>query len=111
MQDHGVVVETLSAQTLCFIGDMGAEMHVSRVPPNEEWLAVGMGLANEFDGAVGDVVVNCLHPFLVSGPVSSMTCLPIRPKRGSIVGLSTSDALECMTPRGPKRARNAGSFG
>src|SRR5271155_2466231 len=37
--------------------------------------------------------------FLVSGPVSSIFCLPTRPKRGSTVSSSTSVARQCMTPR------------
>ena len=39
--------------------------------------------------------------FLVSGPVSSIFCLPTLPQRGSTVGSSVSVAKECMTPRGP----------
>ena len=49
--------------------------------------------------------------FLVSGPVSSIVCLPTLPKRGSTVGSSLSVALQSSTPRGPNFARNAGSFG
>ncbi|MCY1371971.1 hypothetical protein D9M69_591440 [compost metagenome] len=37
--------------------------------------------------------------FMVSGPVSSMVCLPTRPKRGSTVGSSLSLAKLCSTPR------------
>ncbi|MCY1460843.1 hypothetical protein D9M71_784350 [compost metagenome] len=37
--------------------------------------------------------------FMVSGPVSSMVCLPTRPKRGSSVGSSLSLAKVCSTPR------------
>ena len=40
--------------------------------------------------------------FLVSGPVSSIFCLPTLPQRGSSVGSSLSVAQEWMTPRGPK---------
>ena len=43
--------------------------------------------------------------FLVSGPVSSMVCLPNLPKRGSTVGSSRSMALLLITPRGPNFAR------
>ena len=42
--------------------------------------------------------------FLVSGPVSSIRCLPTRPKRGSSVSSSSSVAQEWMTPRGRKRS-------
>ena len=49
--------------------------------------------------------------FLVSGPVSSIVCLPTRPKRGSSVGSSVSVALHFSTPRGPNFARNSGFFG
>ena len=42
--------------------------------------------------------------FLFSGPVSSIRCLPTRPKRGSSVSSSSSVAQEWMTPRGPKRS-------
>ena len=40
--------------------------------------------------------------FVVSGPVSSIFCLPTLPQRGSSVGSSLSVAHEWMTPRGPK---------
>ena len=46
-----------------------------------------------------------------SGPVSSILCLPTRPKRGSSVGSSVSDAVQRITPRGPNLARNSGLFG
>ena len=49
--------------------------------------------------------------FLVSGPVSSIVCLPTRPKRGSTVGSSVSVALHLSTPRGPNFCVNSGSFG
>ena len=42
--------------------------------------------------------------FLVSGPVSSIVCLPTLPKRGSTVGSSRSVALHRITPRGPNFA-------
>ena len=45
--------------------------------------------------------------FLVSGPVSSIVCLPTLPKRGSSVGSSIAVALQCSTPRGPNLARYA----
>ncbi len=40
--------------------------------------------------------------FLLSGPVSSIFCLPTLPQRGSTVASSLSVAHEWMTPRGPK---------
>ena len=46
--------------------------------------------------------------FLVSGPVSSIVCLPTRPKRSSTVASSLSVALQCRTPRGPNFFLNAG---
>ena len=46
--------------------------------------------------------------FLVSGPVSSIVCLPTRPKRGSSVGSSLSLALHLSTPRGPNFALELG---
>lgn len=49
--------------------------------------------------------------FLLSGPVSSIFCLPTLPQRSCSVGSSLSVAQEWMTPRGPKRSRNFGSFG
>ena len=48
--------------------------------------------------------------FLVSGPVSSIFCLPTLPKRGSTVGSSVSVAKQCSTPRGPNFALNSGSL-
>ena len=39
--------------------------------------------------------------FVVSGPVSSIFCLPTRPQRGCSVGSSLSVAHEWITPRGP----------
>ena len=49
--------------------------------------------------------------FLVSGPVSSMRCLPTTPQRASSVGSLRAVAQECSTPRGPKRSLKDGSFG
>src|SRR5271170_1529316 len=50
--------------------------------------------------------------FLVSGPVSSHTCLPHGPKRGSAgAGLSVAVALHLKTPRGPYFAVKLGSLG
>src|SRR5262249_45303057 len=46
--------------------------------------------------------------FFVSGPVSSILCLPTLPNRVSVVGSSLSVAQQCSTPRGPKRLRNSG---
>ena len=39
--------------------------------------------------------------FVLSGPVSSIFCLPTLPQRGFSVGSSLSVAQEWMTPRGP----------
>src|SRR6516162_3592316 len=47
--------------------------------------------------------------FRVSGPVSSMVCLPTRPQRGCSVGSSVSEALLRKTPRGPNCSLNLGS--
>ena len=44
----------------------------------------------------------------VSGPVSSIFCLPTRPQRGSSVASSLSVAQQCSTPRGPNFALNRG---
>jgi hypothetical protein len=44
----------------------------------------------------------------VSGPLSLMVCLPIRPNRSSTVSSSTSDAVQSSTPRGLKNRWNAG---
>ena len=46
--------------------------------------------------------------FLVSGPVSSILCLPTRPQRGCSVGSSLSVAQQCSTPRGPNCSWNLG---
>ena len=46
--------------------------------------------------------------FLVSGPVSSIFCLPTLPQRGCTVVSSLSVAQEWMTPRGPKFLRKFG---
>ena len=48
---------------------------------------------------------------VVSGPVSSIFCLPTRPHLGSTVGSSTSVAVQWSTPRGPYFFLNSGSFG
>ena len=45
---------------------------------------------------------------LVSGPVSSIFCLPTLPQRGISVGSSLSVAHEWMTPRGPNVLRKFG---
>ena len=47
--------------------------------------------------------------FLVSGPVSSIFCLPTLPQRGCSVGSSLSVAQEWITPRGPNFLRNFGN--
>src|SRR5580698_8888188 len=50
--------------------------------------------------------------FLVRGPVSSHTCLPHGPKRGSEgAGLSVAVALHLNTPRGPYSALKLGLRG
>jgi len=64
VQDHGVVVETLAAEALRLFGDVGAEVHVGGVPPHKEGFALGVGLFDELDGAIGDVVVDGLHALL-----------------------------------------------
>jgi hypothetical protein len=50
--------------------------------------------------------------FFVSGPVSSIRCLPTRPKRPSSAGSSSSVAHERITPRGAnsslKRGKSSG---
>ena len=46
--------------------------------------------------------------FFVSGPVSSILCLPTRPQRGCSVGSSSSVAQEWITPRGPNIWRKFG---
>ena len=45
---------------------------------------------------------------VVSGPVSSIFCLPTLPQRGITVGSSLSVAHEWMTPRGPMVLRKSG---
>ena len=52
-------------------------------------------------GRGDELVIAGLHRFLVSGPVSSIFCLPTRPQRGFSVGSSVSVAQQCITPRGP----------
>ena len=47
--------------------------------------------------------------FLVSGPVSSMRCLPTGPYRSSTSPLSLSVAQEWMTPRGRSALRSSGA--
>jgi len=49
--------------------------------------------------------------FFVSGPVSSIFCLPTLPQRGWTVLSSLSVAHECITPRGPNISLKRGSFG
>ena len=49
--------------------------------------------------------------FFVSGPVSSIFCLPTLPQRGITVLSSLSVAHVWSTPRGPNCSRNRGSFG
>ena len=66
---------------------------------------------DEVDGAVGDVVVDRLHPLLGQRAGVLDLCLPTLPKRGSTVASSLSVALQSSTPRGPYFSRNAGSFG
>ena len=70
-------------------------------PPEEERLA-GLHLPlDEIDGGLEVSSSTVSMRFLVSGPVSSIVCLPTLPKRGSIVGSSISVAQVCSTPRGP----------
>ena len=47
--------------------------------------------------------------FLVSGPVSSMRCLPTGPYRSSTSPVSSSVAQEWMTPRGSSALRISGA--
>ena len=44
VQDHGVVVETLTADALGFFGDARPDMHVGRIPPDEEGLVLRVSL-------------------------------------------------------------------
>ena len=46
--------------------------------------------------------------FLVSGPVSSILCLPTRPQRSCTVGSSLSVAQHLRTPRGVTVFLNSG---
>jgi hypothetical protein len=46
--------------------------------------------------------------FFVSGPVSSIFCLPTLPQRGCTVLSSLPVAQACKTPRGPKFLRKFG---
>ena len=49
--------------------------------------------------------------FFVSGPVSSIVCLPTTPHRFSSVGSSLAVALHLRTPRGPNSSLKRGSSG
>jgi hypothetical protein len=46
---------------------------------------------------------------LVSGPVSSIFCLPTFPHRGILVGSSLHVVEEWITPRGPNLSKNFGN--
>jgi hypothetical protein len=65
VKHHGVVVEALAADALRLLGNVGAKVHVGRVPPHEEGFTLGMGSLDELDGALGDVVVDGLHALSV----------------------------------------------
>ena len=51
-------------------------MHVREVDPDEERLVRLVLALDEVGGALRDVVVDRFHPLLVSGPVSSIFCVP-----------------------------------
>src|SRR5689334_3234463 len=50
------------------------------------------------NGATSEPSKSCMRSACM-GPVSSMVCLPTRPKRASTVASSLSDAKEWITPR------------
>jgi hypothetical protein len=89
--DHaiGVLVVRHPALTAHRRAHMRVGMHARRVHPDKERL---VGLHLPLDEAVVSSSIVSIR-FLVSGPVSSMVCLPTLPKRGSTVGSSTLLAL------------------
>ncbi len=50
------------AQRLILRREMGDDVHASRVEPDEERLAVGLGLVDELQREVADLVVHGFHP-------------------------------------------------
>ena len=63
MQHHCIIVEALAADAFRLLGDVGAEVHVGGVPPDEEGLTLSMSVPDELDRAIGDIVIDGLHAF------------------------------------------------
>ena len=104
MVDHRVVIGRLPASRLPLVFRLGVSegVHVGRVEPDEERLARVVRFFHELAWrARRNRRRRFPCAFLVSGPVSSIFCLPTLPQRGSTVASSVSVAKECMTPRGP----------
>ena len=45
--------------------EMRHDVHARRIEPQEEWLAVGLGLVDELEREVADLVVHGLHPLWI----------------------------------------------
>src|SRR5215831_3323771 len=114
MVDHGVVVGRLPAPRLAQTGRLrvSSEVHVSRIDPAENGLPAACWRLIQSLAAATNSSSQLSMRFLLSGPVSSIFCLPTRPQRGCSVGSSFSVAQQWRTPRGPNFALNCGnSFG
>ena len=53
------------AHVLILFREMRLHMHAGRVEPDEERLAVGLGLVRELEREVEDFVIHGLHPFRI----------------------------------------------
>ena len=101
--DHRVVVGRLPAASLTqALGlRVGVQMHVGEVEPQEERLVRIVLALDEVLGCSSELIVTGFHALLVSGPVSSIFCLPTLPQRGCFSRVVLVCGQECSTPRGP----------
>ena len=51
-----------------FVREMRHDVHARRVEPEEERLAVGLGLVDELERVIEDLVVDRLHPLRIERP-------------------------------------------
>ena len=66
--------------------EVGADVHAGGVPPDEERLVALVRRSMKSSAASRNSSSTVSIRFLVSGPVSSIRCLPTRPNRGSRSG-------------------------
>ena len=97
--DHAIGIEADAGDALRRGLEVGPDVHPGGVPPQEERLARGGARSMKSSAPSVTSTSTVFIRFLVSGPVSSIVCVPS--------GL----AIDLITPRGPNLSLKVGSFG